>query len=197
MNKLLTHFQKKRPWNKGKLMGQKAPLTAQEIWSIRMRLQDDGRVRDQALFNLAIDSKLRACDLLKIKVSDISSSGRINKRALISQQKTGRPVRFEITARTRKSIEKWIEQTGSASSDFLFPSRLSSSPHLSTRQYSRIVESWVVWIGLDWSGSGFIRNTLTSTNESNAYLPADQESQGRTAASRAHESRQYRPLSWD
>ena len=154
MNKLLTHFQKKRPWNKGKLMGQKAPLTAQEIWSIRMRLQDDGRVRDQALFNLAIDSKLRACDLLKIKVSDISSSGRINKRAMISQQKTGRPVRFEITARTRKSIEKWIEQTGSASSDFLFPSRLSSSPHLSTRQYSRIVESWVVWIGLDPASYG-------------------------------------------
>ena len=98
MNKLLEYFQNKGPWNKGKLMGQKAPLTAQEIWSIRMRLQDEGRIRDLALFNLAIDSKLRACDLLKIKVSDISSSGKINKRATISQQKTGRPVRFEITA---------------------------------------------------------------------------------------------------
>ena len=154
MNILLKHFQTKGPWNKGKLMGQKAPLTAQEIWSVRMRLQDEGRVRDLALFNLAIDSKLRACDLLKIKLSDISSNDRINKRAMISQQKTGRPVRFEITARTRKSIEEWIEVTGSESSDFLFPSRLSNSPHLSTRQYSRIVESWVVCIGLDPTSYG-------------------------------------------
>jgi len=154
MNTLLKHFQKKGPWNKGKLMGQKAPLTAQEIWSIRMRLQDEGRVRDLALFNLAIDSKLRACDLLKIKLSDISSNGRINKRATISQQKTGRPVRFEITARTRKSIEAWIEVTGSVSSDYLFPSRLHNSPHLSTRQYARVVESWVSCIGLDPTSYG-------------------------------------------
>ena len=154
MNKLLKHFQKAGPWNKGKLMGQKAPLTAQEIWSLRMRLQDEGRIRDLALFNLAIDSKLRACDLLKIKLSDISSSGGINKRAMVSQQKTGRPVRFEITARTRKSIEKWIEVTGLKPSDYLFPSRLSTSPHLSTRQYARIVESWVSWIGLDPASYG-------------------------------------------
>ena len=154
MNILLKHFQKKGPWNKGKLMGQKAPLTAQEIWSIRMRLQDEGRVRDLALFNLAIDSKLRACDLLKITLSDISSNGQINKRATSSQQKTGRPVRFEITARTRKSIDAWIEVTGLVSSDYLYPSRLHNSPHLSTRQYARIVESWVSCIGLDASSYG-------------------------------------------
>jgi len=149
MNNLLRRLKQKQPWNKGKLMGQKAPLTAQEIWSIRMRLQDDQRVRDLALFNLAIDSKLRGCDLLKIRVSDICSGSRISKRAMVSQQKTGRPVRFEITARTRKSIKEWVERFGHAQSDYLFPSRVSGSPHLSTRQYSRIVDSWVSWIGLD------------------------------------------------
>lgn len=161
MDRLLKHFQKTGPWNKGNLMGQKAPLTAQEIWSIRMRLQDEGRVRDLALFNLAIDSKLRACDLLQIRVSDISSGGRINKRATISQQKTGRPVRFEVTARTRNSIVEWVEVLGPKSTDYLFPSRINGSPHLSTRQYSRIVESWVTWIGLDptFYGTHSLRRT--------------------------------------
>ena len=154
MNKLLKHFQNKGAWNKGKLMGQKPPLTQQEIWSIRMRLQDEGHFRDLALFNLAIDSKLRAGDLLKIRVSDISSGGKINSRATISQQKTGRPVRFEITARTRKSLKQWIEICGLAISDHLFPSRLHGSAHLSLRQYSRIVESWASWVGLDPASYG-------------------------------------------
>ena len=149
MYQLLRHFPNKKPWNKGRLMGQKPPLTQQEIWSIRMRLQDEGHIRDLALFNLAIDSKLRASDLLKICVSDICSGGRVNSRAMTSQQKTGRPVRFEITARTRKSIEDWIEAEGLTPSEHLFPSRLHGSPHLSLRQYSRIVESWVSWVGLD------------------------------------------------
>lgn len=106
-------------------------------------------MRDLALFNLAIDSKLRGCDLLQIKLSDITSGSRISKRAMICQQKTGRPVRFEITARTRTSIKAWVDRVGHSQDDYLFPSRSSGSPHLSTRQYSRIVESWVVWIGLD------------------------------------------------
>jgi len=154
MYQLLKCFPARKPWNKGRLMGQKPPLTQQEIWSIRMRLQDEGHVRDLALFNLAIDSKLRASDLLKIRVSDISSGGRVNSRAMTSQQKTGRPVRFEITARTRKSIEEWIEAIGLTKSDYLFPSRLHGSPHLSTRQYSRIVEFWVSWVGLDPASYG-------------------------------------------
>ena len=103
------HNQNREPWNKGKLMGQKLPLTLQEIWSIRMRLQGEKHLRDMALFNLAIDSKLRACDLLKIRVSDVSSSGEVHSRATIMQQKTQRSVRFEITSRTRRSIERWIE----------------------------------------------------------------------------------------
>ena len=154
MNKLLNRFQKAGPWNKGKLMGQKAPFTAQEIWSIRMRLQDEERRRDLALFNLAIDSKLRACDLLQIRLSDISSGGRINKRATICQQKTGRPVRFEITTRTRRSIKAWVKFLEPCSTDYLFPSRLNESPHLSIRQYSRMVDSWVSWIGLDPTAYG-------------------------------------------
>jgi integrase len=142
------------PWNKGKLMGQKAPLTQQEIWAIRIRLQNEGRRRDLALFNLAIDSKLRASDLLKVRVADVANNGKANKRATVSQQKTRQPVRFEITARTRKSIDQWIAASNLVSCSYLFPSRQHGSPHLSLRQYGRIVESWVSGIGLDSTAYG-------------------------------------------
>jgi len=142
------------PWNKGKLMGQKLPLTMQEIWSIRIQLQGIGNRRDLALFNLAIDSKLRACDLLSLRVSDVTSGTEVQSRAIVRQKKTKRPVRFEITARTRKSVEEWIEAQDLKGSDYLFPSRLRSSPHLSLRQYARIVETWVSSIGLDPTGYG-------------------------------------------
>jgi integrase len=154
MYRLEKHNQNREPWNKGKLTGQKLPLTLQQIWSIRMRLQSEKRLRDMAMFNLAIDSKLRACDLLKIRVSDVSSSGQVDSRATIMQQKTQRPVRFEITSRTRSSIEGWIEAAEPSSSSYLFPSRMHRSLHLSTRQYARIVESWVDGIGLDPSSYG-------------------------------------------
>lgn len=144
----------REPWNKGKLVGQKLPLTMQEIWSIRMRLQTIGNLRDLALFNLAIDSKLRACDLLALRVSDVASGGQVQSRAIIRQRKTKRPVRFEITARTRKSIEDWITAAGLADSVYLFPSRISGSPHLSTRQYARILDAWVSSIGLDPTAYG-------------------------------------------
>ena len=142
------------PWNKGKLIGQKLPLNRQEIWSIRMRLQNIGNLRDLALFNLAIDSKLRACDLLSLRVSDVASGKEVQSRAIIRQKKTKRPVRFEITARTRQSIEDWIQAANLAENAFLFPSRLRNSPHLSLRQYARIVESWVSAIGLDPTAYG-------------------------------------------
>ena len=137
------------PWNKGKLIGQKAPLTMQEIWSIRMRLQNIGNSRDLALFNLAIDSKLRGCDLLDLRVSDVTNGSEILSRAMIRQSKTKRPVRFEISERTRKSLEDWIDSAKLSPNDYLFPSRIRASRHLSTRQYARIVESWVASIGLD------------------------------------------------
>ncbi len=143
-----------KPWNKGKLMGQKQPLTRQEIWSIRMRLQIIGNLRNLALFNLAIDSKLRACDLLCLRVSDVAIGGQVQSRATVRQRKTKRPVRFEITARARKSIEDWIQLRGLSEGAYLFPSRQRNSAHLSIRQYTRMIESWVSSIGLDASAYG-------------------------------------------
>ena len=137
------------PWNKGKLMGQKLPLKLKEIWAIRVRLQMADRKRDLALFNLAIDSKLRGSDLVKIMVSDISNARSVMSRAMVMQQKTGRPVQFEITESTREAISDWISCRGLTTSDFLFPSRVAASPHISTRQYARIVEAWVKDVGLD------------------------------------------------
>lgn len=145
---------KSTPWNKGKLVGQKAPFSLQEIWSIRTRLETIGNRRDLALFNLAIDSKLRACDLLALRVADVSSGGEILSRATVRQKKTNRPVRFEITERTRKSIKAWLESVELNEDDYLFPSRVRRSPHLSTRQYARIVNEWVRAIGLDPSAYG-------------------------------------------
>jgi integrase len=142
------------PWNKGKLIGQKAPLKLKEIWAIRVRLELSQRIRDLALFNLAIDSKLRACDLVKLKVRDISHGDRVTSRAIVMQQKTGRPVQFEITEQTRKSVTEWIKAAELKSDAFLFPSRIHNSVHLSTRQYARIVNDWVVEIGLDPTSYG-------------------------------------------
>jgi integrase len=142
------------PWNKGKLIGQKAPLKLKEIWAIRVRLELSQRTRDLALFNLAIDSKLRACDLVKLKVRDISHGDRVTSRAIVMQQKTGRPVQFEITEQTRKSVTDWIKFCDLKSENFLFPSRIHNSVHLSTRQYARIVNDWVEEIGLDSTNYG-------------------------------------------
>jgi integrase len=155
------------PWNKGKLVGQKLPLKLQEIWAVRIRLQIHDRHRDLALFNLAVDSKLRAGDLLKRRVSDVSNGGRIGSRAMIMQQKTGRPVQFEITSRTREAISKWIRHADLGGTAYLFPSRISGTLHLSTRQYARIVESWVAGIGLDSTAYG--THSLRRTNASLIY----------------------------
>jgi integrase len=142
------------PWNKGKLIGQKSPLKLKEIWAIRIRLQMAKNTRELALFNLAIDSKLRGCDLVKLRISDVAQSNRVSSRAMIMQQKTHRPVQFEITEQTRDSLEAWINQAKLKSDQYLFPSRIHSSPHLSTRQYARIVEHWVKSIGLDPAAYG-------------------------------------------
>jgi len=154
MNFQTTENQKHTPWNKGKLVGQKLPLKLKEIWAIRVRLQLTHCIRDLALFNLAIDSKLRSCDLLKLRVRDISHGSTILRRAMVMQQKTHQPVQFEITEQTRDSVSKLIAHEGLKFEDCLFKSRLKSSPHISTRQYSRIVENWVKDIGLDPSEYG-------------------------------------------
>jgi integrase len=133
----------------GKLTGQKPALKMKEVWSIRARLELKKRVRDLALFNLAIDSKLRACDLTALRVEDVAAGGEVKTRGIIVQKKTGRPVQFEITEQTRVAIRNLMSRHYLRSSDFLFQSRLVSSPHLSTRQYARIVQGWVRSIGLN------------------------------------------------
>ena len=142
------------PWNKGKVVGQKAPLKLREIWAIRVRLQLRNNLRDLALFNLAIDSKLRACDLLTLRVADIAHENKVSSRAVVMQRKTRRPVQFEITELSRDAIQAWTRQSGLRGSDYVFPSRSGRSPHLSTRQYARIVHRWVGEIGLDSASYG-------------------------------------------
>ena len=128
------------PWNKGKLTGQKPPLKLKEIWAIRIRLQLSKQVRDLALFNLAIDSKLRSCDLVKIRIRDVALGATVSRRAMVIQQKTGQPVQFEITEQTRNSISNWINYAELMTDDYLFKSRNRESSHLSTRQYARRVD---------------------------------------------------------
>jgi len=144
----------KAPWNKGRLIGQKRPLKPKDVWAIRVRLQLEGRKRDLALFNLAIDSKLRGCDLVSLKIDDVCAAGRARERATVTQQKTGRPVQFEITEQTRSSIRDWLSEGDRRIGRYLFPSRVRAQPHLSTRQYARIVHGWVESAGLDSSAYG-------------------------------------------
>ena len=154
----------KFPWNKGKIVGQKAPLKLKDIWAIRIRLQLGHRTRELALFDLGLDSKLRACDLVRLRVRDICHGDRVSPRAIVMQQKTARPVQFEITPPTRDAVTAWIKEAKLANDAFLFPSRVHESPHLGTRQYARILNSWLEEIGLDPTayGTHTIRRTKAS-----------------------------------
>ena len=145
---------RREPWNKGKIVGQKAPFKLKDIWALRVRLQLEHRVRDLALFNLGIDSKLRGCDLVGLKVRDVCHGDQVAARATVMQHKTQRPVQFEVTPATREAVQAWIKRAGLKSEDFLFPSRLHDSPHLGTRQYARILGGWVDELGLDRADYG-------------------------------------------
>lgn len=142
-------------------------MKLKDIWAIRIRLQIENRLRDLALFNLAIDSKLRACDLVKLRLSDIAHGDQIAHRAIILQQKTQRPVRFELTDQTRESVTRWVEYVGLSESDYLFKSRIRNSVHITTRQSARIVDSWISEIGLDPSAYG--THSLRRTKASMIY----------------------------
>jgi integrase len=152
------------PWNKGKITGQKPPLKLNEVWAIRIRLQIADKKRDLALFNLALDSKLRSCDLVKLKVSDVAHGTRIAKRSTVMQMKTKRPVQFEITKQTRNSLSELIKSQNLSSTDYLFKSRFHQSDHITTRQYARILKTWIEAIGLDpyEYGTHSIRRTKVS-----------------------------------
>ncbi|WP_283150506.1 tyrosine-type recombinase/integrase [Silvimonas soli] len=145
---------KREVWNKGKLVGQKPPLKPKDIWAIRIHLQNRHAVRDLAMFNLAIDSKLRGCDLVSLHVRDITHGNQILARAMVMQRKTQRPVQFELTEPTRSAVAAWLEQVHLRSDQYLFPSRVGNSLHISTRQYARIVHQWVYAAGLDSSAYG-------------------------------------------
>jgi integrase len=138
----------RQPWNKGKLIGAKPPLRVSHVWSIRTKLQLEGRARDLALFNLAVDSKLRGCDVVAVRVDDVAPNGYTLDRATVRQKKTGRLVRFELTEQTRQAIDEYLRMTCRKSGEFLFAGRGHDSS-LTTRQYARLVGQWSASIGLD------------------------------------------------
>ena len=139
------------PWNKSRIIGQKRPLQISHIWGIRIRLELEGKVRDLALFNMALNSKLRASDLVKLKVSDVAYGHAVSGRAIVLQQKTGSPVQFELTKGTREAVAAWIKVAHLRSTDYLFQSRVVSYRYISTRKYNRIFYGWIEKLGLDAS----------------------------------------------
>lgn len=137
-----------------KATGAKLALKPVHIWGIRIRLQVASRARDLALFDLALDSKLRGCDLMALRVADVLSASGVKRRVMILQRKTGRPVQFEVAEQSRRSIAAWIEAKQLTFDDWLFPSRMKAGTHLTTRQYARLVDQWVALVGLDPSAYG-------------------------------------------
>ncbi len=141
-------------WNKSRIVGQKRPLLRKHVWAIRVRLEIADNRRDLALFNTAIDSKLRGCDLVCLKVADVCAAGQIKERTSILQSKTMKPVRFELTEGTRKSLEDWLDDPKMIGQEHLWPGRFHEPLHISTRQYARLVRDWVQSIGLAPSAYG-------------------------------------------
>jgi integrase len=157
----------RRAWNAGRIVGAERALKPQQVWSIRFWLDRERRLRDRALFDFAIDSKLRACDVVKVRVSDLVSGGHVRSRALVVQQKTGRTVQLELLEPARTTILAWLEQRGGALNDYAFPSRIDHSAHLSTRQYARLVDKWITGIGIRPEGYG--THSLRRTKASIIY----------------------------
>ena len=155
-----------RPWNMGKLIGQKPPLQPKHVWAIRSRLQFGNKKRDLALFNVAIDSKLRGCDVVSLRVADIAPHGYALDRATVRQRKTGRPVRFELTEQTRQSVDDYLGMVRRVAGDYLFTGR-KGERCLTTRQYARLVSDWIGSIGLDPSLFG--RHSLRRTKATLIY----------------------------
>ncbi len=133
---------KRKAWNKGRIIGQKRPLLPKQVWAIRARLELASYPRDLALFNVAIDSKLRGCDLVTLAVADLVKDDRVRERVSVIQSKTKRPVQFELTENTRETIIAWVKAPEMFACRFMFPSRFHDRPHISTRQYGRLVRDW-------------------------------------------------------
>ncbi len=154
----------RQAWNAGRKVGAKRALKPKQIWGIRFYLDHHRRLRDRALFDVAIDSKLRGCDVVRLKIGDIVSGGQIRTRATVTQTKTGSPVQFELLSDARASLLAWLQRRGGALSDYVFPSRIDHSDHLSTRQYARLVDEWVTGVGLrrEDYGTHSLRRTKAS-----------------------------------
>ena len=157
-------FEERRPWNGGRLLGAKRALKQQQVWAIRFWLDQHRRLRDRALFDFAIDSKLRGCDVVRVRIGDVVAGGRVRDRAIIVQQKTKRPVQFELMDTARKTMRAWLERRRGTLDDYVFPSRNDYMGHMSTRQYARLVHEWVGGIGLQPQeyGTHSLRRTKAS-----------------------------------
>ncbi len=140
---------RRTPWHKGKVVGAKPPLRTKHVWSIRTKPQVDGKKRDLAMFNLAIDSKLRGCDVVSLKVEDVAPQGITMGRASVRQKKTGHPVKFELTEQTREAVDDYIKVAGKRPGEYLFASCRNHGRCMTTRQYARLVSGWLAGIGLD------------------------------------------------
>lgn len=143
-----------RAWNKGLLVGSKLALKPKQVWAVRFHLKREGRLRDLALFDLAIDSKLRGCDLVQLRIGDLLSGGVVRSRAMVTQRKTGRPVQFEVTQGTRESVLAWLRVRRGRLDEFLFPSRCYDGRCLTTRQYARLLKHWLTQVGIEPSAYG-------------------------------------------
>ena len=150
----LPHARPVVPWNKGRSIGPKPPLKPKQVWAIRLHLQRERRLRDLAMFDLAVDSKLRGCDLVRLRTGQLVVNATVRHRATTIQQKTEKPVQFELTEQTRDSLLAWLVHRGGALDDHVFPSRARTGEHLSTRQYARLVGEWVEAVGLGRSAYG-------------------------------------------
>lgn len=182
---------KREAWNKGKLVGQKPPLKPKDIWAIRIHLQNAHAIRDLAMFNLAIDSKLRGCDLVSLRVRDITHGNQVLSRAMVIQRKTQRPVQFELTEPTRAAVSAWLEKSHLRGDQFLFPSRGAKSPHVSTRQYARDRASLgrVCRLGLIGLWDAF-----HAENEGHLDLQAHEEPAGRSVTTWPFQAGEHRSL---
>ena len=183
---------KRVPWNKGKLTGAKPPLRPKHVWSIRTKLQIEGRARDLAMFNLAIDSKLRGCDVVAIRVEDVAAGGYTADRATVRQRKTGRPVRFELSEQTRQAVDDYLRATGKRPGEFLFTGRRGPDRNMTTRQYARLVSA------VDRqrrAGPEAVRDAFTAPYKSYPNLSADWQSQGRSASAWTYQDRKHGEIS--
>jgi hypothetical protein len=179
-------------WYKGRIVGHRRPLKPKHVWAVRVPLELAENHRDLALFNLAIDSKLRGCDLVKMKVVDVMASGQIKKRASVLQSKTHKPVRFEISEGTRSSVAKWLEHTLMVGSEHLWPGRFSRAlAHL----YPPICPHCAGMGFIDWFSRDRLWNSLNAAHEGHANIQKDGQLARSSTSIGSHQNGQYGALS--